>query len=59
MRKVIGWGFLISAFIVLLIAFMMRGVEKSWREARLVLIMFGVVLTFLGGSFVFKKKVKT
>ena len=58
MRKVIGWSFLISAFIVLLIAFTMKGVE-SWREARLVLIMFGVVSTFLGGSFVFKKKVKT
>lgn len=52
--KVIGWIFLILAFIVLLNAYMMSGAE-SWRGARLVLMIFGVVLTFLGGIICFSK----
>jgi hypothetical protein len=52
--KVIGWVFLILAFIVLLIAFMMRGIENWWG----VLIIIGVILTFLGGIICFQKEEK-
>jgi MFS family permease len=53
----VGMVFLILAFIVLIGAFMMRDV-KSWRGARLVLIIFGVALTFLGGFTSFQKRGK-
>jgi len=56
--KIIGWFFLILAFIVLLSAFIIRGVE-NFRGARLVLIIIGAMLTVLGGIICsFKKELK-
>ena len=52
--KVIGWTYLIFAFTLLLYAYTFRGIE-SLREARLVLIIIGGILTVLGGFMCFQK----